>query len=181
MKIYTRKGDKGGTDLFGGGRVDKDHPRVDAYGDVDELNATIGVARAHNTDARIDEILNGIQRDLFSIGALLATPDREKMQQHLEKAVIGDARVKELESFIDECDRDLEPLKAFILPGGSPGAAALHFSRTVCRRTERRVVGIARNTDIPADVIVYLNRLSDLLFTLARFANKRAGSAEQNW
>lgn len=181
MKIYTRTGDKGDTGLFGGGRVDKDHPRVDAYGDVDELNATIGGARAHNTDARIDEILGGIQRDLFSIGALLATPDREKMEQHLSKAVINEARIRELESFIDECDDELETLKAFILPGGTPGAAALHLARTVCRRTERKVVGLMREIEIPALVVVYLNRLSDLLFTLARFANKRAGSAEQNW
>lgn len=181
MKIYTKTGDKGDTGLFGGGRVDKDHPRVDAYGDVDELNATIGVALSHSTDARINEILSGIQKDLFSIGALLATPDREKMQDHLSKAVIGDARIAELESFIDECDRELEPLKAFILPGGTTGAAALHFSRTVCRRAERKVVGLARDMEIPAIVVIYLNRLSDLLFTLARFANKRAGSAEQNW
>ena len=181
MKIYTRTGDKGDTGLFGGGRVDKDHPRVDAYGDVDELNATIGVARAHNTDARIDEILSGIQRDLFSIGALLATPDRDKMQQHLSKAVIGDARIKELEAFIDECDTELEPLKAFILPGGTPAAAALHFSRTVCRRAERKVVGLGRDAEIPSVVVIYLNRLSDLLFTLARLANRRSGGAEQSW
>lgn len=181
MKIYTRTGDKGDTGLFGGGRVDKDHPRVDAYGDVDELNATIGVTRAHNTVSRIDEILGGIQRDLFSIGALLATPDREKMEQHLSKAVLNDERIKELESFIDECDRELEPLKAFILPGGTVAAASLHFARTVCRRAERKVVGLARDTEIPSVVVVYLNRLSDLLFTLARFANKRAGSPEQNW
>lgn len=181
MKIYTRTGDKGDTGLFGGGRVDKDHPRVDTYGDVDELNASIGVARARNVDSRIDEILNGVQRDLFSIGALLATPDREKMQEHLTKAVIGDARITELESFIDECDRELEPLKAFILPGGTEGAAALHFSRTVCRRAERKIVGLSRDVEIPSVVVIYLNRLSDLLFTLARFANKRAGNSEQNW
>ncbi|MBA3656163.1 MAG: cob(I)yrinic acid a,c-diamide adenosyltransferase [Gemmatimonadaceae bacterium] len=181
MKIYTRTGDKGDTGLFGGGRVNKDHPRVDAYGDVDELNANIGVARAHNTDTRIDEILGGIQRDLFSIGALLATPDREKMEQHLSKAVINEARIKELESYIDGCDNELETLKAFILPSGTPGAAALHLARTVCRRTERKVVGLRRDIEVPALVVVYLNRLSDLLFTLARFANKRAGSAEQAW
>lgn len=181
MKIYTRTGDKGDTGLFGGGRVDKDHPRVEAYGDVDELNATIGVARAHNTDSRIDEILAGIQRDLFSIGALLATPDREKMQQHLEKAVIGDTRIRELEAFIDECDLELETLKAFILPGGTVAAASLHLCRTVCRRAERKVVGLARDNEIPSVVVIYLNRLSDLLFTLARFANKRAGNSEQSW
>lgn len=181
MKIYTRTGDEGDTGLFGGSRVEKDHPRVRAYGDVDELNATIGIALAHNTDARITEILHGVQRDLFSVGALLATPDPEKMQQHLAKAVLGDARIRELESFIDECDLELEPLKAFILPGGSPAAAALHLARTVCRRAERQVVRLARQIEVPGIVVVYLNRLSDLLFTLARFANKRAGTTEENW
>lgn len=181
MKIYTRTGDAGATGLFGGGRVDKDHPRVDAYGDVDELNATLGVARAHNRDPRIDEILNGIQRDLFSIGALLATPDRAKMQQHLEKAVLDDSRIRQLESFIDECDAELDPLKAFILPGGTPAAAALHLARTVCRRAERKIVRLARDTELPQIVVIYLNRLSDLLFTLARLANRRAGGTEQNW
>src|SRR5687768_15666295 len=105
MKIYTRTGDKGDTGLFGGGRVDKDHPRVDAYGVVDELNAVLGIARAANREPRINEIILGIQRDLFSIGALLATPDHQKMEDHLTKAVIGENRISELESFIDECDR----------------------------------------------------------------------------
>lgn len=181
MKIYTRTGDDGETGLFGGGRVSKDHPRVAAYGDVDELNALLGVARAADMDSRVTAMLLGIQRDLFSIGALLATPDREKMQQHLSKAVITEKRIAELESFIDECDLELKPLNAFILPGGTTGAAALHLARTVCRRAERSVVGLARDIEIPTLVMIYLNRLSDLLFTLARFANARAGSAEQNW
>ena len=126
MKIYTRTGDKGDTGLFGGGRVDKDHPRVDAYGEVDEPNAVLGMARAANREPRINKIILGIQRDLFSIGALLATPDHKKMEDHLAKAVIGEDRIAELESFIDECDRELEPLKAFIVPGGTPKSAALH-------------------------------------------------------
>jgi cob(I)alamin adenosyltransferase len=181
MKIYTKTGDAGDTGLFGGGRVPKSHPRVEAYGDVDELNATLGVARATGTDAQIDELLLHIQQDLFAIGALLATPDREKMRQHLEKARIDEARVVELERAIDAADTELEPLRAFILPGGSPKAAALHVSRTVCRRAERRVVDISADAEIPPLVVIYLNRLSDLLFTLARLANKRASTAETTW
>jgi cob(I)alamin adenosyltransferase len=181
MKIYTKTGDKGDTGLFGGGRVPKNHPRVEAYGDVDELNATLGVALATQPMPRIDEILAPIQQDLFAIGALLATPKLEKMREHLEKARIDDARVAELERAIDGGDDELEPLKAFVMPGGTPKAAALHVSRTVCRRAERRVVELAADTEIPQVVIIYLNRLSDLLFTLARVANKRGGSAEVTW
>jgi cob(I)alamin adenosyltransferase len=140
MKIYTKTGDAGDTGLFGGGRVSKSHPRVEAYGEVDELNATIGLARSIEVMPRIDEVLAPIQRDLFAIGALLATPDREKMRQHLAKARVDDERVAELEHAIDDGDRELEPLKSFILPGGTPKAAALHVARTVCRRAERRVV-----------------------------------------
>jgi cob(I)alamin adenosyltransferase len=181
MKIYTKTGDSGDTGLFGGGRVPKDDPRVEAYGDVDELNAILGVARSAELMPRIDEVLVPIQRDLFSIGALLATPDHEKMQQHLTKARISDERIIELEHAIDACDRDLEPLKAFILPGGTQKAAALHVARTVCRRAERRVVHLQREVEIPQIVVVYLNRLSDLLFTLARYANAQAGAGEVTW
>jgi cob(I)alamin adenosyltransferase len=181
MKIYTRTGDAGDTGLFGGGRVPKDDVRVEAYGDVDELNAVIGVARSTDPVARIDDLLFSIQRDLFSIGALLATPDREKMESHLSKANLGAGRIAELERAIDACDTELEPLKAFILPGGSPKASALHFARTVCRRAERRIVTLGRSTPIPDLVIVYLNRLSDLLFTLARLANKIANEGEVVW
>jgi cob(I)alamin adenosyltransferase len=179
MKIYTRTGDTGDTALFGGGRVPKSHPRVEAYGDVDELNAAIGLARAIEMMPRVDEVLVPLQRDLFSIGALLATPDHDKMKKHLEKASIDDRRIAELERAIDDGDRELEPLKSFILPGGTPKAAALHVARTVCRRAERRV--IALEEEIPGIVIVYLNRLSDLLFTLARVANRRAGAGEVTW
>jgi len=181
MKIYTKTGDAGDTGLFGGGRVPKDDPRVEAYGDVDELNAVLGLARAAELMPRIDEVLVPIQRDLFSIGALLATPDRDKMDQHLTKARISDERIAELERAIDACDRELEPLKAFILPGGTRKAAALHVARTVCRRAERRVIHLQREVEIPQIVVVYLNRLSDLLFTLARFANARAGAGEVTW
>ena len=181
MKIYTKTGDAGDTGLFGGGRVPKDDVRVEAYGDVDELNAVIGVVLAHSPIPRIDDLLLSIQRDLFSIGALLATPDRAKMEQHLNKAKLDAARIADLERAIDSCDDELEPLKSFILPGGTEKAAALHFARTVCRRAERRVVTLGRETPLPDLVVIYLNRLSDLLFTLARLANKAAGSGEVAW
>lgn len=183
MKIYTKTGDRGDTGLFGGGRVAKDHPRVEAYGDVDELNAALGLARSIELMPRIDEVLAPIQRDLFAIGALLATPDREKMRQHLEKARIDEGRIGELEQAIDAAERELEPLTAFIMPGGTPKAAALHVARTVCRRAERRVVHLQQEDGkpLPELTVIYLNRLSDLLFTLARLANKRAGAGEVTW
>ena len=181
MKIYTKTGDAGDTGLFGGGRVPKNHPRVEAYGDVDELNAVIGMARAMEPLPRIDEVLVPIQRDLFAIGALLATPDLAKMRQHLEKARIDEARIGDLEHAIDDADRELDPLRAFIVPGGSRKAATLHVARTVCRRAERRVVALASELEIPALVVIYLNRVSDLLFTLARLANKLAGVGEVTW
>lgn len=181
MKIYTKTGDSGDTGLFGGGRVAKNHPRVEAYGDVDELNAMLGVVRATDPMPRIDDVLLPIQRDLFAIGALLATPDLEKMHRHLEKAQVDDARIAQLERHIDDADEELEPLASFIIPGGTPKAAALHLARTVCRRAERRVVELARDTEIPRVVVIYLNRLSDLLFTLARVANRRAGTSEATW
>lgn len=183
LRIYTRTGDAGDTGLFGGGRVPKSHPRVEAYGDVDELNATIGFARSIEPMPRIDEVLVPIQRDLFAIGALLATPDREKMRQHLEKARVDEERISQLEQSIDDGDAELEPLRSFIVPGGTPKAAALHVARTVCRRAERRVVSLveAQADEIPAVVVIYLNRLSDLLFTLARVANRRSGAGEVTW
>ena len=181
MKIYTRTGDAGDTGLFGGGRTPKSDPRVEAYGDVDELNAALGLARASELMPRVDEVLVPIQRDLFAIGALLATPDRDKMKQHLEKARIDEGRIAELERAIDDGDAELEPLKAFIIPGGTPKAAALHLARTVCRRAERRVVALRSTVEVPDIAIVYLNRLSDLLFTLARVANRRAGAGEVTW
>jgi cob(I)alamin adenosyltransferase len=181
MKIYTKTGDRGDTGLFGGGRVPKDDLRVEAYGDVDELNAVLGMARSVEMMPRIDEVLVPVQRDLFAIGALLATPDREKMAQHLEKARIDDARIAELEHAIDDGEAELEPLRAFIVPGGTAKAAALHVARTVCRRAERHVVRLQRDVELPPLAIIYLNRLSDLLFTLARVANRRAGAGEVTW
>ncbi|HEX7938879.1 MAG TPA: cob(I)yrinic acid a,c-diamide adenosyltransferase, partial [Gemmatimonadaceae bacterium] len=141
-KIYTRTGDAGDTGLFGGGRVSKSHPRVAAYGDVDELNAAIGMARAVELMPRIDEVLVPIQRDLFAIGALLATPDHAKMKKQLEKANIDDQRITDLEHAIDDGDRELQPLTSFIIPGGTAKAAALHVARTVCRRAERHVIAL---------------------------------------
>ena len=181
MRIYTRTGDEGDTGLFGGGRVPKDDPRVEAYGAVDELNAAIGMARAVELMPRIDEILAPVQRDLFGLGAILATPDLEKMHEQLAKARIDDARITQLERAIDTGEDELEPLKAFILPGGTPKAAALHVARTVCRRAERRVVHLQQMVELPPLVTIYLNRLSDLLFVLARVANRRAGAGEVTW
>ena len=181
MNIYTRTGDRGDTGLFGGGRVPKDDPRVEAYGDVDELNAALGLARAIELMPRVDEVLVPVQRDLFAIGALLATPDRDKMHEQLAKARVDEDRVAQLEAAIDAGEAELEPLRAFILPGGTPKAAALHVARTVCRRAERRVVTLAHAVEIPRLVVMYLNRLSDLLFVLARVANRRAGAVEPTW
>lgn len=181
LRIYTKTGDKGDTGLFGGGRVPKDHPRVEAYGDIDELNAFVGLARAAEPMPRVDEVLAPVQRDLFALGALLATPDRDKMQEQLEKARISEARIAQLEQAIDDCEHELEPLKAFILPGGTPKAAALHVARTVCRRAERAVISLQREAEVPPVVLIYLNRLSDLLFVLARVATRRAGAGEVTW
>lgn len=181
FKIYTKTGDKGTTGLFGGGRVPKDDIRVDAYGDVDELNSSIGLAMALSSDPRIDTVLAPIQEDLFAMGAILATPNPEKMQEQLKKAKLDHSRITELEDEIDRCDAELEPLRAFIMPGGTPKAAALHVSRTVCRRAERRVIHLTHTAEIPMVLVVYLNRLSDLLFSLARVANKDAGTSEKRW
>lgn len=181
MKIYTKTGDSGDTGLFGGGRVPKDDTRVEAYGDVDELNAVVGFASSIEPLPRVDNLLAPIQQDLFAIGALLATPNRAKMEQHLGKAKIDDARIGDLEREIDACEAELEPLKAFILPAGTAKATALHMARTVCRRAERRVVHLQRTAELPGIVVIYLNRLSDLLFMLARVANRKAGVDEVPW
>ena len=181
MKIYTRSGDEGDTGLFGGGRVPKDHPRVAAYGDVDELSSAVGLARATSPTDFADRLLEGVQRDLFAIGGQLATPDPERVARALEKAALSAERVTELERAIDEADAELTPLKAFILPAGTAKAAALHLARTVCRRAERSVVRLARESDVPPLFLIYLNRLSDALFTLARLANHRAGVQDTPW
>jgi cob(I)alamin adenosyltransferase len=178
VKIYTKTGDDGTTGLFGGGRTKKASSRVDAYGTVDELNATLGLARATKVDPWCDEVLQNVQVDLFTLGAELAcVPGREdKLNMHL----IGDEDVARLELAIDEAEKGLEPLKNFVLPGGSAQAAALHLARTVCRRAERGVLAI---DDTPArrEVVHYLNRLSDLLFVLARHANVKAGVTDVPW
>jgi cob(I)alamin adenosyltransferase len=181
MKIYTKTGDTGETGLFGGGRVPKDHARVAAYGDVDELNSAIGAVRATEPGALFDDLLEAIQRDLFSIGGHLATPDPDKVRAALEKAELSEARVAAMEETMDAAEGELAPLRAFILPGGSPKSAALHVARTVCRRAERAVVTLQREAEVPPLFIVYLNRLSDLLFTLARLANHRAGRHDVTW
>lgn len=181
MKIYTRTGDGGETGLFGGGRVPKHHPRVAAYGDVDELNAALGLVRAAEPGGFRDDLLESIQRDLFAIGGHLATPDPEKVRKALEKAELSEERIHLMERVMDEADQVLPPLRAFILPGGSPASATLHLARTVCRRAERSVTALAETAEVPALFLVYLNRLSDLLFTLARLANHEAGRADVTW
>ena len=181
MKIYTRTGDSGSTALFGGGRVSKDHIRVAAYGDVDELNSVIGLVRATAPREFEDALLESIQRDLFSIGGHLATPDPDKVRKTLEKASLSADQVAEFERVIDAADRELPALTAFVLPAGTPKAATLHVARTVCRRAERQVVHLAAQETVPELFLVYLNRLSDLLFTLARLANHRAGTGDVTW
>jgi len=181
VKIYTKTGDSGSTALFGGGRVSKDHVRVAAYGDVDELNSVIGLARATTPVDFEDALLESIQRDLFSIGGHLATPDPDKVRKALEKASLSADRVAEFERVIDAADRELPALTAFVLPAGTPKAATLHVARTVCRRAERLVVHLAAQETVPDLFLVYLNRLSDLLFTLARLANHRAGTGDVTW
>jgi cob(I)alamin adenosyltransferase len=181
MKIYTRTGDQGDTALFGGGRVPKDDPRVVAYGDVDELNSAMGLVRATEPVELFEPVLESIQRDLFSIGGQLATPDPSRVAKALMKADLSPERVIELERLMDAADHELPPLRAFVLPAGTPKAAALHLARTVCRRAERSVVHLAHESQVPQLFIVYLNRLSDLLFTLARLANHRAGVNDVTW
>ena len=181
VKIYTKTGDAGQTSLFGGARVSKDAILVAAYGDVDELNAVLGVMLATEPTAFERDLLQSVQRDLFAIGGRLASPNPETVADALEKAVISDARIAELERAIDRYDSELPDLHAFVLPGGSPKAAYLHQARTVCRRAERSVVTLHRTAEVLGEVLVYLNRLSDLLFVLARSANDRQGVADDTW
>ena len=179
MKIYTKTGDGGETSLLGGTRVPKDHLRVAAYGDVDETNAALGVVRVHAA-SELDARLVAIQKQLFAIGAQLADPGHDVATQRA-KAAVTNAGVAALEAAIDAHDATLPPLRAFVLPGGAPGAALLHQARTVCRRAERSVVSLARQAEIDPLIVVYLNRLSDLLFVLARAENRRHGAAEDLW
>jgi cob(I)alamin adenosyltransferase len=179
VKIYTKTGDGGETSLLGGARVPKDHHRVAAYGDVDETNAAIGAVRAL-AQAPLDQLLRGIQKDLFAIGALLADPTR-RVATKRAKAAVTASHVRRLEKAIDARETRLPPLRSFVLPGGTPTASLLHQARTVCRRAERSVVTLARDRPVDPKVVVYLNRLSDLLFVLARFENQRAGLDELRW
>ncbi|MGH7591864.1 MAG: cob(I)yrinic acid a,c-diamide adenosyltransferase [Gemmatimonadales bacterium] len=181
MKIYTKTGDAGETGLFGGGRVSKHHLRVAAYGDVDELNSAIGVARSTPPVDFHDGLLQSIQRDLFSLGGHLATPHPEKVRKALEKAELSAERIAIFEQAIDQADDELTPLRAFILPAGTPKATALHLARTICRRAERSVVALAQTDEVPGLFLTYLNRLSDLLFILARVANHREGTGDVTW
>ena len=178
MRIYTKTGDSGETSLFDKSRVAKSHPRVEAYGDVDELNACLGAARASGA-GDLDPVLEAIQRQLFAVGARLADPSA-RIASRVEKAVVQEADVERLEQWIDAFEADLPPLRRFILPGGSACGAWLHLARTVCRRAERRVVGLGEGAVEPI-VVVYLNRLSDLLFVMARTASHRQGSPEAEW
>ncbi len=178
MKLYTRTGDAGETSLFDGTRVSKSDSRVDAYGEVDELNAWLGLARASRLDDDLDAEIVQLQRDLFALGAQLADP-ADKITDRVTKAALGDNDVARLEQVIDRLEADLPPLRRFILAGGSPAGAALHVARTVCRRAERRMVAL--QPPIDAVLVRYVNRLSDLLFVLAREVNHRAGAAETEW
>jgi cob(I)alamin adenosyltransferase len=178
VKLYTRTGDAGETSLFDGTRARKDDPRVDAYGEVDELNAWLGLIRASTIDPSVDAELVAIQRDLFALGAQLADP-ADKLAPRVTKAVIDDEHVVRLEQLIDRLDAEVPPLRRFILAGGTPAGAALHVARTVCRRAERRIVALRPPVD-PV-LVRYVNRLSDLLFVLARVVNHRGGAPETEW
>ena len=171
MKIYTRTGDRGETSLFGGARVPKNDPRIDAYGTIDELNSCLGVLLAIEPDPQ----LLAVQRDLFEIGAHLASPGTSRF------AGVETSRIEELERGIDAMEADLAPLKSFILPGGTPAAAQLHVARTVCRRAERLVVALHDDDPATQSSIAYLNRLSDYLFVAARHANHKRGVEDVPW
>jgi cob(I)alamin adenosyltransferase len=172
-KVYTRTGDRGETSLVGGARVSKASLRVDAFGDVDELNSVIGLVRSYLAKDEVDKALEGIQNDLFTVGADLASP------ANVEAPRVGEEAVKTLEELAERFLAMLEPLKEFILPGGSRAGATLHLARAVARRAERRVVALSSEEEINPHLIVYLNRLSDLLFILARVVNHRAGVFER--
>jgi cob(I)alamin adenosyltransferase len=179
MKIYTKTGDRGDTGLFGGPRVSKDAPRIEAYGTVDELNSVLGLVRTLLEPGDVDALVERIQNELFSLGAQLATPNPTAHQT----ALIGSSQIAALEMAIDRYEAGLEPLRQFILPGGTPTAAQLHLARTVCRRAERRLVTLvsASAEPIAEELVIYLNRLSDLLFVLAREVNRAAGQVDVPW
>lgn len=175
MKIYTRTGDAGQTSLFGGTRVAKNDPRIEAYGTLDELNSFLGVARSAWTSSPLDAQLHEVQMDLFDIGAHLASPGTSRFEG------VELSRITSLEEGIDAMEGELPPLVNFILPAGSAAAAQLHVARTVCRRAERLVVSLGDESEPTRSAVAYLNRLSDYLFVAARFANLRAGVADVPW
>jgi cob(I)alamin adenosyltransferase len=179
VKIYTKTGDAGETGLFGGPRVRKSDARVEAYGDVDELNASLGAVRALVEDPEIDGHLARVQEELFRVGAELATPHDAKARSAIPP--LEAASAARLEAAIDLWDHELPPLTRFVLPGGTRTAAALHLARTVCRRAERRAVALAAEVEVAPAVLAYLNRLSDFLFVAARLANRRAHREEPLW
>ncbi len=179
VKIYTRRGDRGQTDLFGGGRVAKDDLRVGTYGDVDELNACMGLAAAATEDEDLRALVQAVQASLFDLGSQLATPSG--VQHKRDAPGVDSGTVEELERQIDRFEVELEPLKSFVLPGGCAAAAALHHARAVCRRAERSAVSLDREQALDPSIIQYLNRLSDLLFTMARLANARLGVPDVAW
>lgn len=179
MKIYTKTGDSGETSLFDQSRVSKADARVDAYGEIDELNACLGVAVAAGLAADLREVVEAIQEELFAVGARLADPSA-RIAARVGKAIVTDEAIARIEQAIDRLESELPPLRRFILPGGSPAGAQLHVARTVCRRAERRIVGLGADAVEPA-VVIYINRLSDLLFVMARATNRRAGVAETEW
>lgn len=178
-RIYTKTGDAGDTGLFDGTRVSKADPRVDAYGDVDELAAWLGLARARLAHDDLTSLIDDIQKELFAMGARLADP-RHRISERVGKAALGEQHIERLEHAIDRLEHELPPLRKFILAGGSEAGATLHLARAVCRRAERRVVGLGSGAVDPI-VVVYLNRLSDLLFVMARAANARADISETEW
>jgi cob(I)alamin adenosyltransferase len=180
VKIYTRTGDSGETSLFDGTRVSKDDPRVAAYGEVDELNAALGLARAQVSHPAVSAVLVEVARDLFAVGGQLANPAGASPKKVAKSSLPAD-RVRRLEEAIDALEETLPPLKRFILPGGSGGGAALHIARAVCRRAERAVVSLARREPLDGILLEYLNRLSDYLFVAARAENHRAGAPETEW
>lgn len=182
MKIYTKTGDTGDTSLFGGGRVKKSDARVDSYGEVDELNASLGMARsliAPGADAELDGWLGRLQAELFTVGSMLATPRGTKAWEAIPK--INPAWIEDMEKAIDRFDVEIGALTTFIMPGGSQVASALHLARTVCRRAERKVVALHGDGAIDVLPVTYLNRLSDFLFMIARVANQRAGVKDVPW
>ncbi len=179
MKIYTRTGDDGTTSLYGGSRLSKGDARVAAYGTIDEANSAVGLARAHGLPDDVDEVLEGVQRDLFVLGAELASGHNAQAKLGME--LIGVEDIARLEAAIDSAEQGLPPLRTFILPGGTPGASALHLARTVARRAERELVRLAEQSEVRAEIVAYANRLSDLLFVLARRANHAGGVDDLPW